>query len=365
VVAAGTGPLAVQLRMGSGIVGGTDRALANLAVGLHSLGEELHLAVIDDGRTDWELLRAFFAGVPMTLHRVPAVFRFDPLTSFRLKRLVGQLGAAVVHSWDYKSDVIAALATPLPWIATLHGVHSETPRLRLYQRLDRLALRHARRVFAVSETLAASLGGRRGVRLVPNVVPAATRPPRSAVVQPRRLVAIGRMEEEKGFDLLLEAFAACLSEVPGMCLTLVGDGSLRPALEEQAHRLGLGDAVRFAGWLADVVTAFDAADLLVISSRREQQPMVLLEGMARGLPAVVTAVGEMTRLVETPVTGLVVTPGDAQALAAGILRAARSTFDGAAAWARVRRDHAPERLASIYLDTYRTVAPSCLGAART
>ncbi|MFH1177497.1 MAG: glycosyltransferase [Acidobacteriota bacterium] len=356
-------PLALHVRMGSAIVGGTDRALASLAIGMSNLGSELHLAVLDDGRTNWDLLHAFHADVPLTLHRLPADFRFDPLVGRRLARLARGIGASVIHAWDYKSD-IAACASPLPWVATLHGMGGASRRLRFYSWLDRIALKRAARVFAVSEALAATHKGARKVRLVPNTVVAPATPPRQTVNCPHRLVAVGRMEAGKGFDLLLEAFAACLVEAPGLVLTLVGEGSRRASLEAQARHLALGERVRFTGWLADVTPALDAADLLVVPSLAENQPMVLLEAMARGLPAVVTSVGEMARLVTVPATGLIVPPGGIPALTAAILQATRSSFDSAAAWERVRAHHAPELLASIYFATYTEVVSAAPGARR-
>ncbi|MBZ5589836.1 MAG: glycosyltransferase family 4 protein [Acidobacteriia bacterium] len=352
-------PIALHVRMGSARVGGIDRALVNLAIGLQATGGELHLAILDDGRTDWPLLRSLCSPTTVRLHRVQGAFRFDPRIAVRLAAIGREIGAAVLHAWDYKSDVFAMLASArlrLPWVATRHGFAFETPRLRLYGKVDRIALRYAARVFAVSEALAASLGPRSVVRLVPNAVPVPPEPPRGEIASPRRLVAVGRLEPEKGFDLLLDALRTCVDSVPDLRLTIVGDGSQRRELEKRTARLGLAAVVSFTGWLTDVTSVLDAAELLVVPSRRDSQPMVLLEGMARGLPAVVTSVGEMAGLVSEPATGIVIPPGDSRALAESLLLASRSVFDGAAAWARVRRDHSPERLTAIYLDEYRALA---------
>jgi glycosyltransferase involved in cell wall biosynthesis len=352
--------------MGSRIVGGPDRVLAVLASSFEELGSRLHLAVLDDGRTNWELLRGACAGAPMTLHAIDMRFRFDPAGVVGLERLARQIGAAILHSSDYKADLISRLAADragLPWVATLHGLGGSTHRLRLYAFLDRWALRQASAVFAVSQALArehrqASLA----VSLVPNVVSSPPAPPRGRVSRPRRVVSVGRLVPEKGYDVLLDALAEVRRELPDMTLTLVGDGPARPALEAQARRLGLdGQAVRFVGWRTDVVPLLDEAELFVLPSLLDNQPVALLEAFARGLPAVVTAVGEMPDLVDVPTTGLVVPPADRAALAAALRQAASSTLDGEAAWRRARTEHSAGRLAALYLGAYRRIcAPQSL-----
>ena len=352
-------PIALHVRMGSRIVGGIDRALANLAIGLERVGQRLNLAVLDDRRTDWALLGSVLAPSRVEVHRVAGGFRFDPRFSTRLAALSREVGATVLHSWDYKSAVVAMLASAragIPWVATRHGHAFESPSLRLYGIVERLALRHAAAVFAVSDSLAAELRTRPGVRLVPNAVPAPDSPPRGRVAFPRRMIAVGRFEPEKGFDLLLDALPSCLDSVRDLSLTVIGEGSQRRQLIECAARLGLGGSVSFEGWRTDITSALDRAELIVVPSRRDNQPLVLLEAMARGLPAVVTAVGEMERLVSSPATGIVVPPGSSAALAGGILIATRSVFDGEAAWSRVRRDHSPERLALVYIEEYRALS---------
>src|SRR5207245_1744861 len=117
-------------------------------------------------------------------------------------------------------------------------------------------------------------------------------------------LAVGRLEEQKGLDVLIAAWA--LLPEPRPCLWIAGDGSRRADLEAGARSLGLEGAVRFLGAMPDARPLYDAADGFVLSSRQEGMPLALLEAMAAGLPVVATTVegvseatgaGDVARLV--------------------------------------------------------------------
>jgi glycosyltransferase involved in cell wall biosynthesis len=119
--------------------------------------------------------------------------------------------------------------------------------------------------------------------------------------------------------VLLDAFDTARQAVPGLRLTLVGDGTDRPELERMARRHG--DAVRFAGFLDQTAVAdtLREADALVLPSFAEGVPVVLMEAMASGKPVIATQVGGVSELVEDGVSGHVVPPGDAASLAEAII----------------------------------------------
>jgi GalNAc-alpha-(1->4)-GalNAc-alpha-(1->3)-diNAcBac-PP-undecaprenol alpha-1,4-N-acetyl-D-galactosaminyltransferase len=131
------------------------------------------------------------------------------------------------------------------------------------------------------------------------------------------LVAMGRLVQQKGFDLLLEAFSRIADQHPAWSLTIIGKGPLRSQLEEQRRVLALNDRVHFAGELADPFPALCAADLFVFSSRVEGFGMALAEAMACGLAVVSfdcpSGPGEIVR---HDVDGVLVPPQDTAALAA-------------------------------------------------
>lgn len=137
-----------------------------------------------------------------------------------------------------------------------------------------------------------------------------------------RLVAVGRLVPQKGFDLLLSAFAQVARKHPDWTLTIWGEGPARAALESRRDRLGLHDRVRLPGVTREPGAWTAEADLFVLSSRFEGWGLVVGEAMAAGIPAISFdcdfGPGEM---IEQERTGLLVPAGDVDALAVALDRA--------------------------------------------
>lgn len=132
-----------------------------------------------------------------------------------------------------------------------------------------------------------------------------------------RVAYVGRLAPQKDAGTLVEAFRQVREPA---CLLIVGDGPDRPVVERQARPLGR--RVHMAGFLPhDVIPAvLRHIDLLVLSTRYEEVPSVLVEGMAAGLPVIASRVGGIPALVDHDVNGLLVPPGDPTALASAITR---------------------------------------------
>ena len=137
-----------------------------------------------------------------------------------------------------------------------------------------------------------------------------------------RVLFVGRLDPVKGVPLLLDAFAQVLAAHPQAVLTIVGDGGARPAAEAQAARLGLGDAVTFAGFRSqdEVAALLSNADMLVLPSFAEGVPVVLMEAMASRIPVIASRVAGVPELVADGVSGYLIPPGDVATLAARILQ---------------------------------------------
>ncbi len=154
---------------------------------------------------------------------------------------------------------------------------------------------------------------------LPNFVSAERVAPvsRSALYTPDRvkvLLALGRLHENKAFDVLLEA----LARVPDAYLWLAGDGPLRGALEKQAEHLAIKPRVRFLGWREDTAALFAACDAFICPSRHEPLGNVVIEAWAQGVPVVATdSLGPGT-LITHMENGLLTPVDDARTLTRAI-----------------------------------------------
>ena len=152
------------------------------------------------------------------------------------------------------------------------------------------------------------------------------------------LVAIGRLSEQKGFTLLIDAIALAVKDLPGLHLTLVGDGEMRGVIEESIAHHGLSRHITLTGWLDEtgVREALSAAQALVLPSFAEGLPVVLMEAMAAGRPVIATSIAGVGELV-TPQTGWLVPAGDADSLAQAVANLAALPIDQLAAMGHAAR----------------------------
>ncbi|HET7080131.1 MAG TPA: glycosyltransferase [Chloroflexia bacterium] len=127
--------------------------------------------------------------------------------------------------------------------------------------------------------------------------------------------AVGRLTADKGGqDVLIRVVGRVRETCPQVRLVMVGDGPLRPGLEQLTAQLGLTGTVIFTGLRSDVPRLLGALDVFVLPSEREALPVAVLEAMAAGLPLVATRVGGIPEVVEDGATGFLVPPGDVAAM---------------------------------------------------
>ncbi len=230
---------------------------------------------------------------------------------------------------------------------------------RLTGPLIRFLWRGAAHVVANSHGLAAlarKSAGRTPIRMIPNGVDTARFAPAGDLSGegPARLVFVGRLVRQKGLDVLLAALAR-LPQSACFELSVLGDGPLRRELSEQADRLGLGEKVRFAGWIGreDMPGLLRRADAFVFPSRDEGMPNAVLEAMASGLAVAATRIAGNEELVVIGETGFLVPPDDPAALADVLARliADRTLCArlGAAGRDKVVRDYSWRAVAEAYL----------------
>ena len=115
----------------------------------------------------------------------------------------------------------------------------------------------------------------------------------------------GRLDPVKNFDLFLQIFSSCVQVYPQVRFLLVGDGPERSRLEAWCQAHGLQRSVLFAGQQDNVLPFLRAMDVFLLTSRREQMPMTVLEAMAVEVPVVATHVGEIPHMIDDGVNGFV------------------------------------------------------------
>lgn len=271
-----------------------------------------------------ELLRS---GIPVDC--VGGRRGFDPATPWRLRKLIAATGPALIHAHLPTTGILARLVAPVPVVYTEHNlVGSYRAPVRAF---NRLTYGRNAAVIAVSEAVARSAGGYRGPSpiVIPNgVTCSVSEEERKAALAELALppgtplvVHVGNVRPGKGHRTLLAA-ARLLTNYRPVIVSIGGEkapGDLM-RLREEASGLGVADTVRFLGRRWDALSFVAAADLVVNPADVEGLPLALLEAMSLGKPVVATAVGGVPSIVKDQETGILVPPGDPQALALGIER---------------------------------------------
>jgi glycosyltransferase involved in cell wall biosynthesis len=361
-------------------VGGAERVVHALATGQRRAGHRVSVAaVLGRGVVNHPFVGPLVeAGVDVVPLRLPP--RAYLRERAAIEDICRRFRPDVVHTHGYRVEVVdagVAHRLGIPTVATVHGFTGGDWKNRLYQRLQRRVLRRFEAVVAVSRPLAGALA-RAGVpaerlHVVRNAWPEGGDGKGEGEGEPplprdraRRLLDVspeqfhigwvGRLTAEKGADVLIAALDS-LRDVP-LVVSVLGDGRLRPRLETQAARRGLGDRVRWFGNLPAARQLFSAFDVFVLSSRTEGTPIVLFEAMAAGAPIVATDVGGVPDVVSSK-EALLVPPEDPASLAEAVRRVyadpTATALRARAARRRLEREFALEPWLASYERIYRTV----------
>lgn len=347
--------------------GGAERALVQIVTRLDRAQWSPHVfSLTGDGSLAAEL-RA--ADIPVTaLH----IRRWWPFTAVsRFTRHLRRLQPAVLQTFLYHADILgrwAARRAGVPVIVSGIRVAERRSWFRLWlnHRTERWVMRHVCVSRAVAE-FSTTTGRLNPEKIV--VIPNGVDFERFAGAQPvdlsefgigpeaKTVLAVGRLDPQKGTLELLEAFSSLAARDDSVHLLLVGTGPLQSEVERMRASKGLLSRVHLPGFRDDVPGLMRAADLLVLASRWEGLPNAVLEAMAAGLPVVATAVDGTRELIQPGETGRLVGPGDVSALAAEMEAALQNSQQSeemaAAAQGFVSQHYRWDAVAEAYHHLYR------------
>ncbi|MEP6754344.1 MAG: glycosyltransferase family 4 protein [Chthonomonadales bacterium] len=287
----------------------------------------------------------------------------NPLALRKIAQKVAEYAAGfdVIHVHGISPSIVCAKASRIAGKPLVVTIHNQIPAMNpLEKRVVLSAVLQAKTVIPVSKAVSnelAKLGiPSANIKVIPNGIDLncfTTIPPATQISPdgPIRLLAVGRLSPEKGFDLLIEA----MKSLPdNYSLTIAGDGPDRQKLEGLASGL----QVQFAGKVNDIPGLMAQSDIVVIPSRQEGQGIVALEAMAAGRPLVATRVGGLIETLGDGEFGVLVDPESPDALAERIQEligdAEGQTNRTAMARERAMRDYSVdgmvEKVESVYQD---------------
>ncbi len=349
--------------------GGCERQLFHMLQALCQGGASPRLLCLDRGEFWEQAIRSL--GVPVTwvgqrqsrlarLLRVLKVLRLDLPDLFQ--------------SQHFFANAYAGLADRLLGVRSIGAMRNEgAAEMSKNGKVGGWLNLHLPRFIAANNRNAMQQAVARGVaasrlHFLPNVVDTGRfRPTRAQARRPVTLLTVGRIVEEKRFDLFISALARLRSElklrVEGWIVGPPQDARLAQELEAQGARLGLVQgALRFLGGVSDMAPLYPLADICVLASDFEGTPNVLLEAMACGLPVVATKVGGVPQIVQHGETGFLCGRNDLDGLVAALARLgsdeALRTELGNHAREYVVQNHSLERLPTYLAELYARTLPS-------
>lgn len=327
-------------------MGGGEVHLLNVARACRDAGMDVHVICEPGGE-----LESGARGLGVTVAPYRLGRRNMLRTVSRMRKYIVRNGIRIVHSGGVLANVVARLAARRLSVCVVTTVQVESGaaafdgagRRGVWVRrgLERATRGRSDRFVTVSEAIARALvadgvpAGRvvvahNGVR-VSDVLADALEAAPAALPQGHPLVGcIARLEPVKGTDVFLRAAALVAAHRPDARFLVVGDGSQRASLETLASQLGLDGRVAFMGVLAPATPVLARLDVVVVPSRSEGLPMLVLEAMALERPVVASAVGGISEVVADGETGLLVPPDDPRSLAAAVLELLEDTGRAAA-----------------------------------
>ncbi len=275
----------------------------------------------------------------ITVRYIPMRHKYDLRAVKYIYRIMDEEGIRILHSHGYKPSFFILLLYALyktPYIITSHLWTKDTLRYYLYILLERFAMHYAQQVIAVSHPIAEEISGwrlnRRNVLVINNGIDIERYAENKGNVDSTKLRidlglrkdsrligTMGRLVDQKAQHLFLEAAREILNSRSDIEFLIVGEGPKRKFLQEYSDRLGLRENVHFLGFRSDAIQILKLLDIFVLSSIDEGLPIVILEAMSVGTPIVTSDVGEIPRVLENGLNGILFPREDVRSMTESIL----------------------------------------------
>jgi len=332
-------------------IGGSERHLLTLLSALREQGIEPVFLGLDDPA--WAVA-PFYAELGVESVRLPCPRDLDVGLARRVRGAIARLAPAIVHTHLVHGDVYGAYgAGKSALVSTKHN--DDRFRRGAFRFVERAVTRKASRVIAITESLKRFCVDEVGLPAAKVEVvhygldalpePWDENPPLDLPAGARILLAVSRLEEQKGLDVAVRALTRLREVEPRAVLVVLGEGPERPKLT--------ADGVYLPGRVGDVAAWYRRAELLVHPARWEGFGLAVLEAMLAGKPVVASRVSSIPELVVDGETGLLVPPDDADALAEALLAVLSNPGGkGEAGLARAKAEFSvakmAERTAAVY-----------------
>lgn len=306
-----------------------------------------HAGCVDSSRFQMVLISFLEKGMPneflaaaaergLATVGLPTSSPFDLGAVRRLRDILLDRKVNVLCSHGYKSNVTGRLATWLagiPHVAVSRGWTGENWKIRAYERLDKLFLRLADRVVAVSHgqgRKVSALGVDTGrLSIIPNAIDVGTQQGydgfttiREELQVPRGalwVISAGRLSPEKNHAAMIEAARLVCAHRSDAHFAVFGEGVLRPELERRIREAGLTGCFLLPGYRRDLQDILRAIDIFMLPSFTEGLPNVVLEAFAARKPVIATAVGGTPELIDHGESGYLIQPHETSKMADHVL----------------------------------------------
>jgi len=361
---------------------GAEAMLITLAEALREAGIDVRIGLVETPTPGFHEMAEIVRARNLPLYTIPCHGKWDRRAIRKIKEIIEIEGIHVLHGHGYKSDFYGLLGgrkTPVKYVATCHDSGLAKPvrwsqgtATDVYGALHKLVFRRFDKVIAVSQPIADALV-RSGLQVervsaIDNGIPlrrfTVTRSAEDLVAfkgNAALVGLIGRLAEGKGHRTLLDAAKLMSAKQNLVKFAFIGDGPLEDELRRATSELGLQERVLFAGKRNDMPAVYAALDVFALPSDNEGMPISILEAMASKTPVIATRVGAIPSVVEDGQTGILIDPGDIDALVSAISRVLSSTESRSQmverAYKFVWEQYSAESMASKYIELYKEILP--------